>query len=396
MIMNDIFEIAEILAEDRKLPLEKVIEAIKVAVSSAYRKEYGSEEQEIRVELNAKDKTFDVFVQKKVVQSVEDPKTEISLLMARVIKENPRVGEIIDVNETPKEYGRIASQSAMGALKEALLKAERQNIAMFYQDKIGRVFTGVVRETSRKGVILDFDKSQGILPYQNQVPGERYYNGQRLKVLLKEIDTQASGYGEQLVVSRADPEFIYELFRIEVPEIEEESVRIVDVARIPGTRSKVAIESMVEGIDAMGTFIGPRGVRVRLVQDELSNEKIELIQYSDDIEQYIKNSLSPAQVEDIEFVSEAEADIRVPYDQIAIAIGRSRQNVRLASQLTGVSLNVVNPDEQNEQPETAGTESIADEDTNLQRFLERTDPRFNKHQNTGEYLTDEEEQREED
>ncbi len=346
-MQDNFLEIIEQMALEKGLPKEKVENAVREGIAAAFRKDYGSVNQKVEVEIDEKTKIFRVFVFKKVVNFPEDENVEIPLILAKAISSNAKLGDFIRVEETPEAgYGRVASQVAKQVIEQKLHEAERELVALAYQDKVGEIMSGVVYEVDRKGVIITLDQGQCILKYEGQIKGERYYTGQRLRFLIEKIDLEASGSGEQIVVTRSSTDFIQKLFELEVPELSEKSVEIVKIAREPGRRTKVSVRSLQEGIDPVGTFVGQRGVRVRAVSDELGEEKLDLVLFSESLEDYIRNALSPAKVSKIEISEDKfSAKIFVPESQLALTIGRGGQNIRLAGILCGVELNVETIDE---------------------------------------------------
>jgi len=338
---EDLIKVIEQVAFEKGLPADEVFEVVKEAIKAAYKKDYGSEDQDVRVEIDKQTGNFRVFVKKTVVSVPENPYLEIPIILARSLKKDIKLGDIIEVEEnTLAGYGRIASQHARQAMVQKLYEIERKLVATNYQSKVGELVSGVVYEVEKKGVILTLEKAQAILPYSGQIPGEKYYPGQRLKCLLEKVDLSATGSGEQIVLTRSSTKFIEKLFEESVPELEEGNVKIERIVREPGKRTKLAVRSLQEGIDAVGTFVGPRGIRVRTVTEEINNEKLDLIPWSEDPEVFIRNSLAPARVLKIEFLHGKEVNVLVPEDQLALAIGKGGQNVRLASLLTGFNLNV--------------------------------------------------------
>lgn len=346
-MQDNFLEIIELMALEKGLPKEKVEHAVCEGIASAFRKDFGDPDQIVRVVIDEKAKLFRVFVSKKVVAFPQNEHTEIPFLLAKAISKNVKIGDLIEIEETPENgYGRVASQVAKQVIAQKLYEAERELVAMAYQDKVGQIMNGVVYEIDRKGVIITLEQGQCILKPDGQIRGEKYYTGQRLRFLIEKIDLEATGAGEQIVVTRSSKEFIQKLFEIEVPELSEKSVEIVNIAREPGRRTKVAVRSLQEGLDAVGTFVGQRGIRVRTVSDELGEEKLDLVLFSENQEDYIRNALSPAKIAKIEIAEDKlSAKIFVPESQLALTIGRGGQNIRLAGILCGLELNVETIDE---------------------------------------------------
>lgn len=328
------------IAEEKNLPEESVKEVVEQALAAAYRKDYGEREQEVRVSINLSTGDIDVFVSKEVVEKVGDENFEISLTDAQKLKKDVALDDIVEIQEKAEDFGRVAAQTAKQVILQRLREAEREIIMIEYQDKIGTVITGIVARVEGRIVRVDLGKAQAIMPGSEQIQGERYHPGQRLKVYLKDVERGARG--PQLVVSRASNEFMEWLFRGEVPEMESGAVAIKAIAREAGVRSKIAVASTVPGVDPVGTFVGGHGTRVNAVVSEVGEqEKIDIVVWDDDLATFLENALSPTKVNKVT-IDEAtkKAVVLVPEDQLSIAIGKSGQNVRLASKLTGYEIDI--------------------------------------------------------
>lgn len=328
------------IAEEKNLPENSVKEVVEQALAAAYRRDYGDREQDIRVEMNLNTGDIDVYVTKEIVEKVEIPAEQISLADAQVMRKNAAIGETVEIHEKAEDFGRVAAQTAKQVILQRLREAEREIVMNEYQDKIGTVINATVARVEGNIVRIDLGKAQGIMPRSEQIQGERYYPGQRLKVYLK--DVERSFRGPQLVVSRGNPEFIEWLFRGEVPEMENGAVEIKGIAREAGVRTKIAVASSVPGVDPVGTFVGGHGTRVNAVVSEVGEqEKIDIIVWKEDPAEYIAEALSPTKVSRVEIDEKnKKAQVIVPEDQQSIAIGKSGQNVRLASKLTGYELDI--------------------------------------------------------
>jgi N utilization substance protein A len=328
------------IAEEKNLPEDTVKEVVEQALAAAYRRDYGEREQEVRVTMNLNTGDVDAFVMKEVVESIGDPAYEISVQDAQVMQKNAKIGDFVEVHEKVNDFGRVAAQTAKQVILQRLREAEREIVMTEYEDKIGTVINALVNRVEGNIVRVDLGKAQGIMPRSEQIQGERYYPGQRLKVYLKDVERGMRG--PQLVVSRGCKEFIEWLFRAEVPEMESGAVEIKGMAREAGVRTKLAVNSTVPGVDPVGTFVGGHGTRVNAVMSEVGEqEKIDIIVWGEDPIEYITNALSPTKVSKVELNEEAKkARVIVPEDQLSIAIGRGGQNVRLASKLTGYELDI--------------------------------------------------------
>lgn len=328
------------IAEEKNLPEETVKESVEQALAAAYRRDYGDREQEVRVTMNLNTGDIDAYVLKDVVEKVEDDKIQISLRDASVMKKDAKVGDQIEVHQTVESFGRVAAQTAKQVILQKLRESEREIILAEYEDKIGTVINGIVSRVEGRLVRVDIGKAQGIMPVSEQIQGEHYYSGQRVKVFLKDVERGLRG--PQLIVSRGNTEFIEWLFQNEVPEMENGAVEIKKIAREAGVRTKLAVNSTVPGVDPVGTFVGGHGTRVNAVMSEVGEqEKIDIVVWDDDVKQFIINALSPTKVTKVE-LDEAtkKAKVFVPEDQLSIAIGKSGQNVRLASKISGYELDI--------------------------------------------------------
>ncbi len=329
------------IADEKNLPEESVKEVVEQALAAAYRKDFGDREQEVRVEINTNSGDIDVYASKEVVEVVGDERFELTLAEAQVIQKNAQIGDLIEIHQKADSFGRVAAQTAKQVILQRLREAEREIIMNEYQDKIGTVVNGIVSRVEGRIVRFELGKAQAIMPAGEQIQNERYHPGQRLKVYLKDVER---GFrGPQLVVSRGSVEFMEWLFRGEVPEMESGAVAIKAIAREAGVRSKIAVVSTVPGVDPVGTFVGGHGTRVNAVVSEVGEqEKIDIIVWDDDQVTFIQNALSPTKVTSVKIdENNHKAVVQVPEDQLSIAIGKSGQNVRLASKLTGYEIDIV-------------------------------------------------------
>ncbi len=330
----------KVIAEEKNLPENVVQEVVEQALAAAYRRDYGDREQEVRVSMNLNSGDVDAYVSKEVVEKVGDADFEISLKDAQVMKKNAAIGDQIELHEKVENFGRVAAQTAKQVILQRLREAEREIVMAEYEDKIGTVINAIVGRVEGRIVRVDLGKAQGIMPASEQIQGERYYPGQRLKVFLKDVER---GFrGPQLVVSRGNTQFIEWLFRGEVPEMENGAVEIKAISREAGVRSKIAVSSTVPGVDPVGTFVGGHGTRVNAVMGEIGEqEKIDIVVWNEDPATFIVNALSPTKVDRVVIDKDNnKAKVIVPEDQLSIAIGKGGQNVRLASKLTGLDIDI--------------------------------------------------------
>jgi N utilization substance protein A len=328
------------IAEEKGIPKEVVLETVEAALAAAYRKDFGQKEQTIVAKIDPETEKTRIFVVHKIVETVEDPMKEISLKDAKKIDKKAELeGEIKEEVFPPAEYGRVAAQTAKQVILQRLREAERDIIFNEYQSKVGQLVQGVVQRIEGDVVMIDIGKTSGILFPSEQSRADRYYVGQRFKVYVVEV--QSGGRDPQVVVSRAHPDMIKRLFEMEVPEITAGTVEIKGIAREAGVRSKVAVLSHQEAIDPVGSLVGRRGVRVQAVMAEIGEEKIDIVLWDADAKQFITNALAPAKIDEVELHESAKtAKIKVPSDQLSLAIGKAGQNVRLASKLTGWQIEV--------------------------------------------------------
>ncbi len=328
------------IADEKNLPQETVLSVIEQAIAAAWRRDHGEREQEVRSELNVNNGTADVYVAREVVEEVLTPASEMSLEEAKQVKPDAAIGDIIEEKHEVTTFGRVAAQTAKQVVLQRLREAEREVVLAEYEDKIGTVVTGTVQRVEPRVIRVDLGKATGIIPASEQIPGEYYGIGSRLKVFIKDIERD--NRGPQLILSRANEAFVEYLFRQEVPEMETGAVEIKAIAREAGRRTKIAVASTIPGVDPVGTFVGGRGTRVQAVMNEIGDqEKVDIVTFDANPEQFIRNALSPAEVARVELIEAAKrAKVFVNEDQQSIAIGRGGQNVRLASRLTGYELDI--------------------------------------------------------
>lgn len=338
------------LAEEKNLPEETVKDVVEQALAAAYTRDYGDREQEVRVQMNTNTGDVDAYITKVVVDGEpNDPLFEIGLKEAQVRQKNAKPGDELEVHEEVKTFGRVAAQTAKQVILQRLREAEREVVMAEFEDKIGTVINAIVSRVEGPVARMEIGKAQGIMPRSEQIQGEHYHPGQRLKVYLK--DVERGPRGPQLVVSRGNTEFMKWLFAAEVPEMESGAVEIKGIAREAGVRTKLAVASTVPGVDPVGTFVGGHGTRVNAVMSEVGEqEKIDIVVFADDPKEYIVNALSPTKVSQV-IIEGNRAKVLVPEDQLSIAIGRSGQNVRLASKLTGYEIDVEAERDSAKQPE---------------------------------------------
>jgi len=346
MDQSKFLQAINLIAEEKGLSKEKVIQTVEAALAAAYRKDYGNKEQNIKVVLDQITGGMDIYLLKEVVEEVENEESQMTEKEAQKYNKGVKVGDTIEIEcPAPAGFGRIAAQTAKQVIIQRIREAEQEVVFEEYEGKEGQLVNGVIQRLEGRNVILDIGKTNGIIFPSGQVEGERYRIGQRMKVLIEKVEQTSRG--PQVVVSRSDAKLIEKLFELEVPEISAGTVEIKSIAREAGSRTKIAILSAREGVDPVGSCVGQRGTRVQAVMAELADEKIDCILWDQDPINFIVNALSPAKVTKVGIDEKSkEAKIFVPADQLSLAIGKNGQNVRLAVKLTGWKIDVESEEEE--------------------------------------------------
>ena len=326
------------LEKGRGISAEILFEAIEAALISAYKKNFGSL-QNVRVLIDRSTGEFKVYARKTVVVIVEDARTQVGLEDARKLAPNYQLEDIVEYEVTPREFGRIAAQTAKQVVVQRIREAERSMIYDEYVNREGDIVTGVVQRYEQKNVIVDLGKVEAVLPAQEQIPGEVYQSFERIKTYVVEVKKTTKG--PQIMLSRTHPGLIKRLFELEVPEIHDGIVEIKGVSREAGARSKIAVYSRDSNVDPVGACVGPKGARVQTIVTELKGEKIDIVNYSTDPQKFVANALSPAKVVGVyPKLNEKVAIVVVPDYQLSLAIGKEGQNARLAAKLTGWKIDI--------------------------------------------------------
>lgn len=369
---KEFFEALDEIAEEKGIPAEMVENAIEAALLSAYKKSYGND-QNVRVEISREEESVNVYLRRDVVEFCENEDTQISLEEAQEIDPDYEIGDYIDFEIEPAEFGRIAAQSARQVTQQRFKEAERNMVYEDFADKIGEVLTGKVQRIQRETIYVNIGRTEGILKEKEQVSGEHFNVNDRIKVYI--TDVKRTTKGPQVFLSRSHPNLVRKLFEMEVPEIEEGLVEIKSIAREPGSRTKIAVYTEDENIDPVGSCVGARGGRVQAVVDELFNEKIDIITWSDDPAELICNVLSPANVEQVILDEEENAaTVVVPDHQLSLAIGKSGQNVRLAAKICNWKIDIKSHTQFEEEYEMVEIEEIEEvEDEEIEEVTEETD-----------------------
>ena len=329
----ELFELLDEIEAEKGISKDVILDALESALISAYRKHFGAAD-DVSVRISPDSGEIKIYARKQVVEEVEDHETQISLEEANKLSGSYEPGDFVEFEATPSSFGRIAAQTARQVVFQRIREAEREKMVDEYSERENSIASGVVRRIERKNVMLEIDGTESVLTPNEQVKHDKYAVGERYKVFV--IEVAKSVKGMHLVVSRSHPGLVRSLFELEVPEIAQGIIEVKALSREAGSRSKIAVHSTVSGVDPVGTCIGPKGMRVQAVIAELRGEKIDIIRYSEDPGQYVKNALSPADVVSIDVDSENRmCKVKVPESQLSLAIGKEGQNVRLAARLTG-------------------------------------------------------------
>jgi len=388
--MSEISNAIKHICDEKGLDMNAVVSTVEYALAAAYRKDFGQKNQNIVVEFNSEDGSSEVYDVKTVVEDMPEeveeesgmqeneniieekeinkqesengkikttliasktekdaeeerkfnPKTEIQINEAKLIKKTAKIGDVIKTKlAVPEAYGRMAAQTAKQVIIQRLREAEREMVFNDFKDKEREVVSGVIQRREGRLVLVDLGKSVGVLPPEEQIPGENYKSGDRIKVYVKEVALRSKG--AEIVLSRTSDEILRKIFYLEIPEISNGLIELKSVAREAGSRSKVAVWTDSENVDPIGSCVGQRGSRIQTIINELGGEKVDIIEYSDDPSRFIANALSPAKIISIATDEEnGKATVSVAADQLSLAIGKSGQNARLAAKLTGWKIDI--------------------------------------------------------
>ncbi|MCG7599439.1 transcription termination factor NusA [Halomonas sp. McH1-25] len=344
---KEILLVVDAISNEKGVPREVIFEAVESALASASRKRFEGQEVSVRVKIDRTTGDYETFRRWVVIEDdeFENPDAEIKQTFAEQRDPPLTLGDVVEERIENAAFGRIAAQTAKQVIVQKVREAERAQIVRHYAEREGELVAGTVKKTTRDGLIIDLgDNAEAFLPRSEMIPGERYRMNERVRALLWKVDAEARG--SQLILSRTRPELIIELFKIEVPEIAEQLIEIKGAARDPGSRAKIAVKTNDKRIDPVGACVGMRGSRVQAVSNELQNERVDIILWDDNPAQLVINAMAPADVASILVDEDTHSmDVAVAEDNLAQAIGRSGQNVRLASELTGWALNVMTEDE---------------------------------------------------
>lgn len=327
------------IEKEKNISKEILLDAIDAALVSAYKRNYNTNQNNVVVNIDRESGSVRVFIQKEVVSELTDTLTQISLDDAKAISGEYDLGDIVNIEDTPAAFGRIAAQTAKQVVLQRIKEAERNLIFDEFSEKEHKVVTGTIQRIERNNIYLDIGKTEAYLAPKEQVAGEKYDFHKRLKVYVTEV--RRTTKGPLVTVSRTRPAFVGKLFEEEIPEIKDGIVEIKSISREAGSRTKIAVWTNDKNVDPIGACIGNKGTRVQNIVDELNGEKIDIVRYSEDIAEFIKASLNPAEVISLDInADEKEAHVVVPFHQLSLAIGKEGQNARLAARLTGFKIDI--------------------------------------------------------
>ncbi|MCU9612067.1 transcription termination factor NusA [Caldibacillus lycopersici] len=335
---NELLDALDILEREKGISRDILVEAIEAALVSAYKRNF-NQAQNVRTDFNLMTGSMRVFARKDVVDEVFDSRLEISLEEARAINPGYDIGDVVEIEVTPRDFGRIAAQTAKQVVTQRVREAERGIIFEEFVDRQDDIMTGIVQRKDNRFAYVSLGKAEALLPVNEQMPNEKYNHNDRMKVYLTKVEKTTKG--PQIFISRTHPNLLKRLFELEVPEIYEGIVEIKSVAREAGDRSKISVYSENPEVDPVGACVGPKGARVQAVVDELHGEKIDIVKYSQDPVEFVANALSPSKVLDV-IVNEEEKStiVVVPDYQLSLAIGKRGQNARLAAKLTNWKIDI--------------------------------------------------------
>lgn len=358
----------EDLEKEKGIKKEVLLESIENALVTAYKRNFDVVTDNVKVTMDNVTGEVHVYAEYEVVEEVEDINSQISLKDARVINPKYELGDKVEKELAPKNFGRIAAQTAKQVIVQRIREASRDVIYTEFSEKKGEIVSGIIQKVDKNIVILDLGKSEGIMPLKEQIPTEQYFVNKKIRACIESVEKSLKG-GPQIIVSRACNEFVKKLFELEIPEIYEGLIEIKSVSRDPGKRCKVAVYSQNENIDPVGSCVGQKGIRIQNIINELSGEKIDVIEWNEDPSIYIAEALLPAQVLAVDAKQEERfAQVIVPDSQLSLAIGKAGQNAKLAAKLTGWKIDIKSESQfrellQNNEEDSSSDEDIASAET---------------------------------
>ncbi|TBL77769.1 transcription termination factor NusA [Paenibacillus thalictri] len=335
---TDFIEALSEIEREKGIAKDVLVDAIEAALISGYKRNFNTA-QNVRVDINRQTGLIKVFARKTVVDDVLDPRLEISLPASREINQNYQLGDIVELEVTPRDFGRIAAQTAKQVVTQRIREAERGLIYNAFVDKEDDIVNGLIQRQDQRNLYVDLGKIEAVLPLTELMPTDKFKQGERVKAYITKVENTTKG--PQIVLSRTHPGLLKRLFELEVPEIYDGVVEIKSVAREAGFRSKIAVHSRNSEVDPVGSCVGPKGVRVQTIVGELKGEKIDIVHWMESVEEYVANALSPSKVLEVQvFEAEKMARVIVPDYQLSLAIGIKGQNARLAAKLTGWKIDI--------------------------------------------------------
>jgi N utilization substance protein A len=338
-VNKEFFEALEELSIEKGISKEYLLDAIESALLTAYKKNFNSQEN-VKIVIDEEKASIKVYSLKEVVEEVFDPAIEVAIDSLKKGRKKIELGDIIEVEITPKDFGRISAQTAKQVIVQKIREAEREIVFTEYSDRQGEIVSGLIQRVEKNIMIVDLGRIEGIMTTNEQVPGEEYEVNDKIKAYVLEIQKNMKGV-PQMLISRTHPGFVRRLFELEIPEIYEGLIEIKNIVREAGSRTKIAVYSKDMNIDPVGSCVGPRGIRIQNILNELREEKIDVVEWSEDPVQYIASSLSPATVLAVDINEEEMASkVVVPDNQLSLAIGKDGQNARLAAKLTGWKIDI--------------------------------------------------------
>ena len=336
---KEFFEALEELSIEKGINKDYLLDAIETALITAYKKNFNAEEN-VKIVIDEKNAIIKVYSIKEVCEEVFDPAIEISLDDARKIDKKVQMGDTVEVEITPRDFGRIAAQTAKQVIVQKIREAEREIVYTEYSDRQGEIVSGLIQKVDKNVVIVDLGRLEGIMTASEQIPTETYAVNDKIKAYVVDVQKNSKGV-PQMMISRTHPGFVKRLFELEIPEIYEGLIEIKNIVREAGSRTKIAVYSKDMNIDPVGSCVGPRGIRIQNILNELKEEKIDVVEWSEDPVQYIASALSPASVLAVDVnPEEMTSKVVVPDSQLSLAIGKDGQNARLAAKLTGWKIDI--------------------------------------------------------
>ena len=379
---KELIEALEELEKERGIKKDVILESIETALVTAYKRNFESSEN-VRVTMDSNSGETHVYAEKEVVEVVENPNLQINLADAQKISKKLAIGDIAEIEIVPKNFGRIAAQTAKQVIVQKIREESRNVLFEAFNDRKGEIVSGLVQKADGGVVVLDLGRLEGVMTVREQIPTEKYHVNDKLRAYVVDVERGAKG-SPQVLVSRACPDFVRKLFELEIPEIYEGVIELKSVSRDPGSRSKVAVYSPNENIDPVGSCVGQKGIRIQNIINELSGEKIDVIEWNPDPAIYISSALLPAQVMAVDVHEEEKfAQVIVPDDQLSLAIGKAGQNARLAAKLTTWKIDIKSESQfremmQKAQEETENIEEVQDEIINEEMVGETVEEKVTK------------------